>query len=167
MSHLSKHFSQKTNKICSPGPFLMWNWPGVAVAGPEWTLCTAAPHVSFLPSHPRGSPLVSRLDWPAAGFALRRLGKQIQQLIISFPVSGGRGPLLRAPWLSNFSTWFLSFLHCCRMLFVSCSRACSHDWSSASLLQSPGFSSPSEPTYTKEKQYEDTSKGMFHGDCTH
>lgn len=53
----------------------------------------------------------------------------------------------RVPWLSNFSTWFLSFLHCCRMLLVSCSRACSQDWSRVSLQQSPASSSLSKSTY--------------------
>lgn len=59
--------------------------------------------------------------------------------------------VLHIPWLSNFSMWFLSFLHCCRMLLVSCSRACSHDWSRLSLLLSPVFSSPSESACTKQK----------------
>lgn len=65
--------------------------------------------------------------------------------------------VMHIPWLSNFSMWFLSFLHCCRMLLVSCSRACSHDWSRLSLLLSPVFSSPSESAWMKKNKVYQTA----------
>lgn len=69
-------FKKKKNQTpvetCWTSP-LWWssrNWPGGAAAVHEWTLYTAALHVSSVPSRPHESPWVSHLFWSPADSAL-------------------------------------------------------------------------------------------------